>query len=116
MKQVVLTERVIECLSSYYGIKVNHLTRLPVGADLNSSVYKAQQVDGSSYFVKLKRGHDHETGVLVVGVLESAGIQQIIPPIKTLQGRFTQPVEEFTLIVYPFIDGQDGFSRYLTDY
>ncbi len=48
-------------------------------------------------------------------LLHDAGIQQIIPPIKTIHGRPTQRIEDFTLIVYPFVEGQDGFSRDLTD-
>ncbi len=49
-------------------------------------------------------------------LLHKAGIQQIIPPIKTIHGRLTQRIEDFTLIVYRFVEGQDGFSRDLTEH
>ena len=82
---------------------------------MNASVYKAQTYDQTSYFVKLKRGHHHDISVAIVELLHDAGIQQIIPPVKTILGQSTQRIEDFTLIVYPFVEGQDGFSRNLTD-
>ena len=52
---------------------------------------------------------------LLLQLLHDAGIQQIIPPIKTTQVNQLSSIDDFTLIVYPFIEGQDGFSRALTD-
>ncbi len=48
-------------------------------------------------------------------LLHRSGLQQTIPPIKTIQGKATQPIDDFILTVYPFVDGQDGFNRNLTD-
>jgi spectinomycin phosphotransferase len=47
--------------------------------------------------------------------LHDAGIPQIIPPINTTQGQPHQQIDNSTLIVYPFIDGEDGFHRNLSD-
>ena len=115
VKQSLSDQRIIDCLHAHYGIEVVTLTFLPLGADMNASVYKAAAQDNSSYFVKLKRGHHHDIGIAIVELLHDAGIQQIIPPVKTIHGRPTQSIDDFTLIVYPFIEGQDGFSRTLTD-
>ncbi|HXF28256.1 MAG TPA: phosphotransferase, partial [Chlamydiales bacterium] len=106
---------IISCLNTNYGIDVATLTSLPVGADMNASVYKAQALDQTSYFVKLKRGHHHDISVVIVELLHDAGIGQIIPPIKTIHGQPIQRIEGCSLVVYPFIEGQDGFSRNLTD-
>ncbi len=114
-KQSLSDQLIINCLNTDYGIEVATLTFLPLGADMNASVYKAQTHDQTSYFVKLKRGHHHDISVAIVELLHDAGIQQIIPPVKTIHGQSTQRIEDFTLIVYPFVDGQDGFSRNLTD-
>ena len=76
---------------------------------------KLKRMTRASYFVKLKRGHHHDISVVIVELLHDAGIQQIIPPIKTLLGQSTQRIEDFTLIVYPFVKGQDGFNCNLTD-
>ena len=114
-KQSISDQQLIDCLITNYGIKVANFTFLPIGADANASVYKAQTLDQSCYFVKLKRGHHHDISVDIVGLLQDVGIKQIIPPINTTHGRPTQRIDDFTLIVYPYIDGQDGFNRDLTD-
>lgn len=114
-KQSISDDLVISCLKNNYGIKVATLTFLPLGADMDASVYKAQAHDQTSYFVKLKRGHHHDISVVIVELLQMMGIQQIIPPLKTIHGQPTQHIEDFTLIVYPFIEGQNGFNHNLTD-
>ena len=90
---------IISCLNTHYGIEVASLTFLPLGADMYASVYKAQSLDQKSYFIKLKHGHHHDTGVEIVELLQSAGVRQIIPPVKTVHGKPTQPIDDFTLIV-----------------
>lgn len=115
MKQAFSDQRIIDCLNANYGIKVARLTFLPIGADLNASVYKAEAQDKSSYFIKLKRGHHHDISATIIALLHDAGIQQIIPPIKTTRGQPIQHIDDFTLIVSPFVEGQDGFNRDLTN-
>jgi spectinomycin phosphotransferase len=115
MKQFFSDQRIIDCLNTHYGIKVTRLTILPLGADLNASVYKAETHDQSSYFIKLKRGHHHDISATIIALLHDVGIQHIIPPIKTTLGKSIQHIDDFTLIVSPFIEGQDGFNRDLTD-
>lgn len=107
-------KRIFDCLNTDYGIKVAKLTFLPVGADLNASVYKVLAHDQQSYFVKLKLGHHHDLSVTVLDLLHHAGIQQIIAPVKTVLGRTSKHIDDFTLIVYPFVEGQDAFSCNLT--
>lgn len=114
-KQPLSEKFIINCLNADYGIEVTVLTLLPLGADMNASVYKAQTYDQTSYFVKLKRGHHHDIGIAIVELLHDAGIKETIPPVKTILGQSTQHIEDFTLIVYPFVNGQDGFSSNLTD-
>ena len=108
-------QRIIDCLNTAYGIEVTTLTSLITGADRQASLYKAQAPDQLSYFVKLKQGHNHDRGAIIMELLRDAGIQQILPLIQTIQAHQTQRIDDFTLTVYPFIDGQDAFSRDLTD-
>jgi len=115
IEQPLSNQRIIDCLNTDYGIKVTRLTFLPIGADMNASVYKAEARDQLSYFIKLKRGHHQDISATIIALLHEAGIQQIIPPIKTNNGQPIQYIDDFTLIVSPFIEGKDGFSRDLTD-
>jgi spectinomycin phosphotransferase len=115
-KHVLSDSIIIHSLKTYYGIETAVLTFLPLGADIHAAIYKAETLDQTPYFIKVKQGHHQDTSIDIVELLQNAGIQEIIPPIKTIQGMSAQPIEGFTLIVYPFVNGQDGFNRNLTDY
>ncbi len=114
-KNSVLDQRIIEYLNNYYGIDVVKLTFLPLGADMNASVYKAEAINSLSYFVKLKCNVNHDISIAIVELLHDTGVQQVIYPIKTISGQLIQKIEDFNLIVYPFIDAQNGFDHTLTD-
>ena len=114
-KQSLSPQYIIDCLNTHYGIEAITLTFLPLGADMNASVYKAETHRGHSYFVKLKHGHRYDMSVAILALLQNSGIQQIIPPIKAIDGELTQHINDFTLTVYPFVDGQNGFCYNLTD-
>lgn len=107
-------QHVVNCLINDYGLEVSNLTLLPLGADINALVYKAQTEDQSSYFVKLKFGRHPNNSAIIIEFLHNAGIQQVIYPFKTIGGQFFQSLEDFTLMIFPFIEGQDGFSQDLT--
>ena len=109
-----MKQRIIDCLKTHYGIEVVTLMLLPLGADMNASVYKAEAYDRLSYFIKIKRGHHQNISATIIALLHEAGIQQIISPIKSNSGQPIQHIDDFTLIVFPFVEGQDGFSRDLT--
>lgn len=106
---------IVDYLNTYYGIVVTKLIVLPLGADMNASVYKAETNEGRLYFVKLKHGHGYDMSVALLALLQASGIQQIIPPVKATDGEFTQHINDFTLTVYPFVDGQNGFCYNLTN-
>lgn len=107
-------ERIIESLAAHFGILVEKLTFLPLGADSSASVYRAEGPH-CSYFVKVKQGHRHDISAIVLALLHNDGIEQIIPPVKTIDGKLAQYIGDFTLVVYPFIQGRDGFSCKLTE-
>jgi len=112
-KSSLLEQRLIDCLNLNYGIEVMTLIFLPLGSDMHAFIYKAQARDQSSYFVKLNHGHASNVGALIIDLLHEAGIPHVIPIIKTRQGHFQHYFDDFTIIVFPFIEGKDGFSRKL---
>lgn len=93
---------------------MNSLATLHEGADLDAAIYKVQAMDKSSFFVKLNRGRENTTKIKILELLHDAGIQQIIPPVKTLKGEPFYLQEGISLTVYPFIEGINGFSCPLT--
>ena len=74
MKNPLSDQRIIDCLNTSYGIEVATLTFLPLGADMNASVYKAETQEQPSYFVKLKRGHYHDISIAIMELLLKAKI------------------------------------------
>lgn len=100
-------------LKDNYGIILNELICLPTGADQHATVYKGVS-DQRNYFIKAKRHYDHEMSLAIIKLFDVVGIRQVIQPIKTLDGKLTSILDDRTIIVYPFIEGQDGFHCELT--
>jgi spectinomycin phosphotransferase len=113
LKELLLPQTIIETLERFYGITPNKLTSVAGGADLNAAVYKTDS-DTGSYFVKIKRGIHSQVIPTILGLLNKVGIQQVIQPVKTIQGNLAQKVGDFSFIVFPFIIGKNGFNCELT--
>jgi spectinomycin phosphotransferase len=105
----------IDCLRANYDIEVKSITPLSGGADMNAAIYKVQTHNQSSYFVKLKHSDENNINVTILELLHASGMQQIIPPIKTIHGHSILHIGDFCLMIYPFIEGVNGFSHKLTD-
>jgi spectinomycin phosphotransferase len=108
-------ETLITCLRDAYGLHVAQVAFLPLGADSNSAAYRAVTGDRTSYFVKLRRGVFDQTSVDLPRFLSDQGIEQIIPPLATKTGRLWTTVDAFAVIVYPFVEGRNGFEVALSD-
>lgn len=114
-RQLPSDKCIVDCLKASYDIEVKSIIPLSGGADMNAVIYKVQTFDQSSYFLKLKHGYDNDINLTILELLHSRGIQQIIPPIKTIHGRAILPKDDFSIILYPFIEGVNGFSHKLSD-
>jgi spectinomycin phosphotransferase len=120
-------EAIIACLQDQYGLHIDQLAFLPLGADLNTAVYRAVSDQGAAYFVKLRRGAFDEIAVTLPHWLSEWGIVQIIAPLPTKLSQTTQStqlarigplwanVDAYKLILYPFIEGGNGYQVELTD-
>lgn len=109
-------EKISQCLQMAYGLPVTQVTFLPLGADVNTAVYKAVTWVGEVYFVKLRRGRFDETAVLLPKFFSDQGIKAIIAPLTTLSGHLWADLNPFKLILYPFVVGQDGYEQPLADH
>jgi len=110
-----MTDLILKYLKTHYRIQGTHIVQLPLGADINASVYQVEASDQKIYFVKLKKGDRNKAHMAALKLLQNAGIEELIAPIETIDGEELLQVDGFTLIVYPFIAGHDGFRRPLTD-
>jgi spectinomycin phosphotransferase len=76
-------EEIIACLRDAYGLTIDKVLFLPLGADFNTAVYRVTTNNGSDYFLKLRGGEFLEASVSVPKYLVDLGIKQVIPPLAT---------------------------------
>ncbi len=68
-KSELREEQIINCLRDEYGLSVEKISYLPIGADPNASVYRVETKDETSYFLKVKKGDFNEASVVVPNFL-----------------------------------------------
>ena len=103
------------CLRDAYGLRTAQITFLPLGADQNTAVYRAVTADGAPYFVKLRHGDFDEIAVTLPRYLHDYGIAQVIAPLAARSGQLWTDLDGFRLILYPFVEGRNGYQVDLLD-
>ena len=107
--------KIIACLADEFGLFVAQLDFLPLGADLNTAVFRATTPDNTKYFVKLRSGKFEPASVAVPAFLSRLGIKQVVPSLLTAAGQHWANVDKYKVILYPFVDGHNGFEIDITD-
>lgn len=108
-------ERIIACLQDSYGIFTNQITFLALGADPNTAVYRVTSTDGQSYFCKLRSGDFSETSITVPKFLAAQGIPHVLASVQTKAGELRAKLDALKVILYPFIQGNNGYDIGLSD-
>ena len=107
---------IVECLQEEYCLQVTGLSFLPIGADVNTAVFRVVAVDQTVSFLKLRKGDFNEIAVRVPYFLYESGISAIIAPILPRNQQLWCSFAAFTAILYPFIEGKDGYEMKLTEH
>lgn len=120
-------------LRAEFGLRAREVTFLPLGYDQNTAVYRVAAEDGEMYFLKLRKADFDPIAVEVPDFLRLQGVKAIIPPLPVLVGRHSTAADalqarkpgpqtrlwgsmgQYTMILYPFVDGQNGYETALTD-
>jgi spectinomycin phosphotransferase len=108
-------EKIIACLRDAYGLTVEKIAFLPLGADFNTAVYRVTTSNQMDYFLKLRSGKFLEASVSVPKHLADIGIKQVIPPILTKLGRLYSGLGSFKAILYPYVEGRNGVEAKLSE-
>jgi len=114
-KPALADEKILALLGEIYGLSVARAEFLPLGADVNTAVYRAACADATLYFLKLRKGLFDEVSVLIPRLLHDCGVGAVIEPLRTLDGALWAHLDGYTCVLYPYVEGQSGFEAALTD-
>ena len=108
------------CLREQYGISTVTLEFLPVGLDSRAGVYRVTSTQGAVYLLKVKAGTFYEPGYLASRYLRDQGVAAAVAPLPTIHNALWSRIDEqgresWTVILYPFIEGDVGWSPRMTD-
>ncbi len=114
-KPSIPEDEIITCLKNKYNLRDALVEFLPLGADQNTAVYRVHAQGDRLYFLKLRKGVFDETSVTLPNHLRDQGIAQIIAPLPTKTGQPWTSLKEFKTILYPYVEGRNGYEVELSD-
>jgi len=114
-KPDIQDETLITAVQAEYGLRVTELAFLPLGADVNTAVYRVSSAAGAAFFLKLRKGSFDRLAVDVPVFLAAQGIQAILAPLATRSAGYWASLETYRMLLYPFVEGRDGYERALSD-
>jgi spectinomycin phosphotransferase len=113
-KPALEDRRIVACLKNEFGLSVEKVSFLPIGADRNTAVYRAVADKDVHFFVKLRRGNFDKAVAAVPKYLSSHGIKQVIPSLSTRMGQLWANLDPFKVMLYPYVEGHNGFEAKLS--
>ena len=109
-------ETIISCLRASYGIPVAGIAFLPIGNGAAAWAYRVHTADGTTYFLKIRKGRLNESSLVVPRYLHDHGVAQIVAPLPTTTQAEWTGLGNFKLILYPFIAGHTGMDVGMADH
>jgi spectinomycin phosphotransferase len=103
-------EQLRACLQEQYDLIPVTLEFLPLGLDYNAGVYRTVSEQGTPYLLKVTSRPLYEPGYLVPHYLNDQGITSVVAPIPTRSNALWTRLEDWTVIVYPFLDGETTWT------
>lgn len=92
-----------------YGLELTEIESVEGGADAYARAFRAIDGTGNRLFLKTRPSID--AGMILCTALRDAGIREVLAPVKTLGGEPAFPIDGGFLLVYPWIEGWNGFQR-----
>lgn len=108
-------ERLLNVLDEEYGLDRVSLEPLDLGADPNAAVYRLTAAEGQQFFLKHKRLGVQHISLALPHWLQQQGVSGLTAPIPNLDNDLSTAVEQGVLILYPFLNGKDGYQTRLTE-
>ncbi len=114
-KPALADDQLVSIIRADFGIELASVEFLPIGADVDTAVYKGVANDGAEYFIKLRRGARADIGVRIPQALVENDVEHIIAPILTTSDGLWAQLDGYLVTLAPFISSDDGFGRDLAD-
>ena len=108
-------ERIAACLAASYGLDVDVITYLPIGFDLDAAVYRVVAGDGTIFFLKVRFAPGGEASLRVPRALIEHGVRNILAPVLSRTGEGWSACDGYSLVLYPYIAGDDAAVIGLSD-
>ncbi len=106
----IAEEQLRACFQNQYDLIPVTLEFLPLGLDYHAGVYRVVSEQGTASLLKVTSRPLYEPRCLVPRYLNDQGITSVVAPVPTRSGALWTRVEEWTVIVYPFIDGDTSWT------
>jgi spectinomycin phosphotransferase len=107
-------EMIAGALLAHHAITASEIRFLPIGNDVNSFAFKVIATDGAAYFLKARRGVMNLPALTIPRFVQAHGVPAVAP-IASLAGALWVDARDFHLILYPFIEGENGMDVGLSD-
>src|SRR5262249_24576214 len=108
LRQPDISESAVTSVLAQFSLRDAALSFIASG-DANSAIY---QVDPAAarYILKLRCGDFDEIAVTVPAFIRSHGISRVMAPLPTANGEPWIHDHGFDWMLYPFVDGKNGFE------
>src|SRR5579863_8613511 len=106
----ILEKHLRTCLQEQYNLIPVTLDFLPLGLDYNAGVYRVVSEQGAAYLLKVNTRPLNEPSCLIPRYLNNQGITPVVAPIPTTSGALWTKLLDWTVIVYPFIEGDTSLT------
>ena len=103
------------CLRERYDLVADTLEFLPRGYDYRAGVFRVGSEDGSAYLLKVTSRPLYEPSCLVPRYLHDRGITAVVAPLPTASGSLWTTLAEWTVMVYPFLEGDTSLAGMTDD-
>jgi spectinomycin phosphotransferase len=110
----IARDRIRACLQDHYHITPATIDFLPLGKDSRAGAYRVTNASGISYFLKVTSRSLYKPGCLVPRHLHDQGIAGVVAPIPTRNNALWTAVGDWTMVAYPYVDGELGWAT-MTD-
>jgi spectinomycin phosphotransferase len=106
---------ILAVLNDHYGMRAIYLEFLPIGNETGVWVFRARVQDGQDLFLKLRLGKVFAPALEVPRFLHENGVPEALAPMAARGGALSIPLsDDFHLIVYPYVPGENGMENGLT--